>query len=166
MGVLIIDGYNVIHSWPELIKLKESNLSHARDKLIEEMVNFRALRGEKVIIVFDAHHFSGSEARREEVAGVEVIYSRQGETADTAIEKLAGELVSQGEQVLVVTADWLEQRLVWGKGALRLSPTGLRRLVYEARKEAESYARNHDYNPLDAYLSPFDREILEKWRRG
>lgn len=166
MGVLIIDGYNVIHSWPELLNLKESNLSHARDKLIDEMINFQALRGEKVIIVFDAHHFSGTEVRQEETSGVEVIYSRQGETADTVIERLAGELVGKGEEVLVVTADRLEQRLVWGKGALRLSPAGLKRMVMEVRKETESYSPTQDRNPLDARLPHSKRTVLEKWRRG
>ncbi|MGI9952480.1 NYN domain-containing protein [Moorellaceae bacterium AZ2] len=166
MTVLIVDGYNVIHSWPELLQLKESNLGHARDKLIDEMINLRPLLGVKVIIVFDAYRLGGHDTEQEELGGVQVIYTRQGETADTCIERLAGELVTAGNEVVVVTADWLEQRLVWGKGALRLSPAGLKRIVLEARQEAEGYAKERGYNPLDGYLSPHDRLLLEKWRRS
>ncbi|GFN23139.1 MAG: NYN domain-containing protein [Thermoanaerobacteraceae bacterium] len=165
MTVLILDGYNVIHSWPELLRLKESNLGHARDKLIDEMINVRPLLGVEIFIVFDAYRLGGRDTGQEEQAGVRVIYTRQGETADTCIERLAGELVTAGKEVVVVTGDWLEQRVVWGKGALRLSPMGLRKLVLEVRRKVEGYTEERDYNPLDGYLSPHERMILEKWRR-
>ncbi|HBT48198.1 MAG TPA: hypothetical protein DEA73_10055 [Peptococcaceae bacterium] len=168
MTVLILDGYNVIHSWPDLLRLKESNLGHARDKLIEEMINLQPLLGVEVeiFIVFDAYRLGGRDGGQEEQGGVRVIYTRRGETADTCIERLVGELVAAGREVVVVTGDWLEQRVVWGKGALRLSPGGLKALMLEVRREMEGYTGGWDYNPLDGHLSPRERTILEKWRRG
>ena len=79
---LIVDGYNIMNGWLELAALKEQSLEHARDKLVEIMGNFQALMGNRVVVVFDAHLVKGSAGNREHVGGVEVIFSREGETAD------------------------------------------------------------------------------------
>lgn len=119
-AVLLVDGYNVINGWPELDKIKEENLEHARDKLIEILSNYGSFKGLQVIVVFDGHLVKGGVRTSEIINGVEVIYTGEGETADAVIEKLMHQL-PPSVQAYVATSDWNEQKIVLGKGALRLS---------------------------------------------
>lgn len=164
---LIVDGYNIMNGWPELAALKEQSLEHARDKLVEIMGNFQALMGNRVVVVFDAHLVKGSAGNREHVGGVEVIFSREGETADSVIERLVGQLPPEAV-VSVATSDWAEQRVVMGKGALRLSARELYRMVQLVTAEAKENAgkRGRERRPLDMHLTERMRETLEHWRRG
>ncbi|GAW91130.1 NYN domain-containing protein [Calderihabitans maritimus] len=163
---LVIDGYNVINGWPELNHLKEKSFEHARDKLIEMFSNYQAFLGIKVIIVFDAHHVKGSTQKKEIISGVEVIYSGEGETADMVIEKLVDRL-PDGVLVSVATSDWAEQRMIMGKGALRLSVRELYRKVQQAEESSRRYFSSKPCNPfpLDSQLDEYLKVRLEKWRR-
>ncbi|HOV80258.1 MAG TPA: NYN domain-containing protein [Bacillota bacterium] len=163
---LVVDGYNVIYAWPELEKLKP-DLEHARSRLVSILADYSPLSGQKVVVVFDAHQVKNQADRTETVDGVEVIYTQQGETADALIERLVGGLLSEGA-VYVATSDWDEQRIVFGKGAYRLTPHELRALIDRVKREAgELYVRT---KPADSYLENriLDkvRSRLEKWRRG
>lgn len=163
---LIVDGYNIIHAWPEFDKLKETSLDHARSSLISILSNYAPLAGQKVLVVFDAHQVKNTLDRTEIIDGVEVIYTQQGETADAVIERLAGVLAGQG-RVYVATSDWAEQGIIFGRGAYRLTPGELRIQVKEARRESEKHYRRE--TPVDGYLENrlLDnvRLKLEKWRR-
>lgn len=165
--VLIIDGYNLLFNWPELMDLKEkSSFAHARDKLIAELINYQAYWGGKVILVFDAFHVSGGMERKEKIGGVEVIYSQAGETADAVIERLVKNLGEQG-QVYVATSDAAEQRMILGGGALRLPVAELKDYIEKARREIDKKGKRYTgKNPLDDFLGGETREILEKWRRS
>lgn len=163
---LVVDGYNVMYSWPELDKIKESSLEHARDRLIDILANYAALSGEKVVIVFDAYRVKSGLERTEISHGVQVIYTNEGETADSVIERLAGEYAGQGN-VHVVTSDWDEQRIAFGRGAYRMTPGELRGKIKQVSTEGQKpYASN---KPGDSYLEHRlerqMREILEHWRR-
>ncbi|NLW24062.1 MAG: NYN domain-containing protein [Clostridia bacterium] len=165
---LIIDGYNVINAWPNLIKLKEVNFEHARLKLIDIASNYSGFKSIKVIIVFDAHQVKGGVERREYVDGVEVIYSQEGVTADMVIEKLI-ESFPKDKKVFVATSDRIEQEVIWGKGAYRISARELLHEIEETFRENHAYhhkAQQHKPYRLDAHLDDDVREILEKWRRG
>lgn len=163
--MLIVDGYNFLHGWPELVKLKESSFAHARDKLIAELINYQAYWGGQVIIVFDAHRVPGAVETREKIGGVEVIYSREGETADAVIEKLVRNINTRG-RIYVATSDNAEQQMVLGGGALRLPVTELKAYIANARREMERESqKERPGNTLDGHLPRETRRVLENWRR-
>ena len=120
MNILLVDGYNIIGAWPELRELKERDLAAARDRLIELMAEYQAFTGSRVIIVFDAYYVQGL-SRKYKNHKVEVIYTRENETADERIEKMASELNNIKTQIHVATSDYTEQWVIFGQGALRKS---------------------------------------------
>lgn len=163
---LIVDGYNIIFAWPQFAEFRKTDLALARARLIELLVNHAALTEKQIIIVFDAHRGKDFSTRIEEIRGVQVIYTAAGETADSFIEKLAGELSKQ-HTVYVVTSDRAEQRMVWGQGAYRLTPKELQENILRAAKEGERHYTTEV--PAETYLEnrlkEKIRELLEKWRR-
>ncbi|KAB3533607.1 NYN domain-containing protein [Alkaliphilus pronyensis] len=117
---LIIDGYNVINGWPQLREVCNDDLDEARNKLIEMMMEYQSFRGVHIIIVFDAHLVKKSREKREKIKGIEVVFTKERETADLYIERKSIEL-SKKNRVVVATNDWLEQQIVLGGGATRIS---------------------------------------------
>lgn len=117
---LLVDGYNVINSWKDFEQLKKIDLEHARDRLVDVLSNYAAFKGCFVTVVFDAYVATGV-ASISERSGVEVVFTAEGETADSYIEKIAYNLVRQGKKVFVVTGDYLEQLMALGVGAYRLT---------------------------------------------
>ncbi len=134
MDLLIVDGYNVINAWPELIALKD-NLEYARDKLVEILSEYGAYRRFKTIIVFDAHMTAGKIINQSQVGMLAVIYTKEGETADSYIEKMVYDLARSNKRIFVVTSDWAEQMFVLGAGAYRISARELKNNVAIAKKE-------------------------------
>lgn len=121
---VLVDGYNVIHAWPELAELSKENIEHARDKLSEIMSGYGAFKDYAVILVFDAQGTSEPESCREETGHLMIVYTKEGETADSYIEKTAYMLARRprsASNVYVVTSDWMEQRIILGAGAYRIS---------------------------------------------
>lgn len=155
---LIVDGYNIIYAWPEFEKLRESSLDHARSRLIDILANYSPLSGQKVLVVFDAHHAKNHPERAEVIGGVEVIYTQQGETADALIERLVGSLSKEGT-VYVATSDWAEQRTIFGRGAYRLTPAELKAQIERLKRESEE--RYSQDLPVDSYL---ENRLLIKTR--
>jgi uncharacterized protein len=136
MDVLIVDGYNVINAWPELCQLKEESLEHARERLIQWMASFAGFKGMAVTVVFDAYLVKGGQERCYEVSGIQVVFSQDGETADSVIEKLVYTLVKDRRQkVFVATSDWAEQLTILGSGAYRMPVRELRNAVTDATKQ-------------------------------
>lgn len=166
-AVLLVDGYNVINGWPELDKIKEESLEHAREKLIDILSNYGSFQDIQVIVVFDGHLVKGGVRTTEMINGVEVIYTGEGETADAVIEKLMHQL-PPSVQAYVATSDWNEQKIVLGKGAIRLSVRDLHRKVKEMEKEAKSFYQSKPQNlhRLDNHLTAELKNQLEKWRRS
>lgn len=166
---LLVDGYNIIHSWPELVQLQAESLEHAREVLIRVLSDYAAFTGQQVVIVFDAHLVKGNAEQRERVTDtLEVVYTREGETADMCIERMVAALHSESRVIQVATSDSIEQQVVWREGALRLSSRNLRDLVQATGKEKReilSGTATVTGNPLDAHLDAGVREELEKWRR-
>lgn len=163
---LIIDGYNVINSWPLLREICLTDLDDARRQLIDMMAEYQSYKAIRVMIVFDAHLVKHSREKKEHVKGVEVVFTKEKETADGFIEKKINEL-SQRNRVMVVTNDWMEQQMVLGSGATRIS---VRELVLDYQyikekitKKTEDLKYKKDYlsNRLDENLL----EKLEKFRR-
>ncbi|MBZ4655245.1 MAG: hypothetical protein JG781_2604 [Peptococcaceae bacterium] len=164
---LVVDGYNIINSWPELNRLKEESFEHARIKLIETLINYHGCTKIMIIVVFDAHQVKGGIERRESYYGVEVVYTREGETADMFIEKIVGSL-SRKSKVFVATSDWIEQSLILQRGAFRLTS---RELLQEIKNTLSQTMNQLEYTKKDItrlnhHLPDNIRETLEKWRRG
>lgn len=167
-GILIVDGYNIIYAWPEFEKNRETGLDYARSKLVSILADHAALTGLKIVVVFDAHHIKGGIERTEVIDGVEVIYTQQGETADSLIERMAGSVSEDGTTVYVATSDWAEQTTIFGRGAFRLTPRELREQVQ--RHKQDSKIHYQQTKPVDGYLENrlLDkvRAKFEQWRRG
>lgn len=157
---LVVDGYNIIFAWPQLKEFRERKLEHARDRLVDLLINYSALSGELVYLVFDAHLVKRNSENQELIDGVRVIYTQEGETADSLIERLVGELLKTGT-VYVATSDWAEQSLVFGRGAYRLTPKELsEKISHLDRCWKQQYDKS---KPVDSYL---ENRLMEDVRRA
>ena len=131
--ILIIDGYNVINAWPELMRLR-GNLNEARDVLVHILTEYGAFENYEMIVVFDAFFTEEEEHELQISDRMKVIYTGAGETADSCIERLAYTAVRAGREVYVVTSDGAEQSVILGAGAYRITSPELRRSVKKAKK--------------------------------
>lgn len=167
MNILLVDGYNIIGDWVELQELKKEKLADARDRLIERMAEYRGYKGWRVIIVFDAHLVPGIEARNLN-SEVEVIFTKESETADERIEKLAESLNNRRDQIYVATSDSTEQSVIFAKGALRISARELEIEVEEIQKAISKKVKEiQEQQAFSKIALPKEiAEIFEKWRRG
>jgi predicted RNA-binding protein with PIN domain len=167
MDILLVDGYNIIGAWAELRALKEKDLPAARDRLVEIMADYQAFTGYRVIIVFDAHFVKGTEKKYHNF-NIEIIFTKENESADERIEKLAIQLNNRRTQIHVATSDFTEQWSIFGQGALRKSA---RELFIEVQgidnKIEKSVQKIQEQRPSSKIkLSSEVAEIFEKWRRG
>ncbi|SDK58569.1 NYN domain-containing protein [Sediminibacillus albus] len=167
MVVLVVDGYNIIGAWEELKELKDHDLSQARDLLIAKMAEYQAYKGDRVIIVFDAYYVQGLEKKQQNYK-VEVIFTKEKETADECIERLIKELKNVKNQVYVATSDFTEQRTIFAQGALRKSARELYIETQNIEKEIEDELKMYRKIQTSTKI-PIKKDILEvfeKWRRG
>ncbi len=142
---LLVDGYNVLNSWTDFEKMKNASLEHARDRLVDILANYGAFQGCEVTVVFDAYAVDGAGVS-EEKAGVWVVFTSEGETADSYIEKAAYDMVRLGRKVFVITGDGHEQLTALGVGAYRLTA---RELLEDCRRvEREIAVRVENGRPL------------------
>lgn len=166
---LLVDGYNVMNAWPELAALQD-NLEHARDRLVDILAHYGAFMDYQVVVVFDAHFVAGGQMHRQIAQGITVIFTEEGSTADSCIEKLAYDLVRRGEEVYVATSDGAEQMLVLGVGAYRISARELLKDVKRVNKvirdrfaDSAHHRRRHELeNRLDGDVA----RRLNELRRG
>lgn len=119
---LLVDGYNIIFGWEELNKLAKENLELARARLINILCNYQGFRRCNLILVFDAYRVKGNHREIEKEHGITVVYTKEAETADMFIEKTAHEL-GKNHRVRVATSDSVEQIIIMGNGAIRVSAT-------------------------------------------
>jgi predicted RNA-binding protein with PIN domain len=165
---LIVDGYNIIGAWPELTELKDDKLEEARDRLIDMLADYQGYSGKRVIIVFDAYKVPGLGASYRQNR-LEIIYTKEKETADECIERLVKDLLHRRRQIVVATSDYTEQHVAFAQGALRMSARELliewETAKGEVRKRLER-AQRKPSNTLEGRLSDEIQDVLEKWRRG
>lgn len=133
--LLFVDGYNMIGAWPELVKLKrQDKIADARDALLHELSNYAKYEGIEVRIVFDAQLVPGLTKRYDKY-DVAVIFTSEGETADSYIEKAVGEENLLITHVQVATSDLAEQWLIFQRGATRKSANELYKDIKTAKKK-------------------------------
>ncbi len=128
---LLVDGYNIIFAWEELRELAAQNIDSARDRLTDIMCNYQGYLGGTLILVFDAYKVKGNPGSVSRFHNIYVVYTREAETADQYIEKTVHRM-GRGADITVATSDRLEQMIIWGDGALRMSAQGLKEAVEAA----------------------------------
>ncbi len=152
---LLVDGYNIIFAWEDLRSLAEVNIDSARDRLMDICSNYQGYVGGTLILVFDAYKVKGGAGSVQKYHNIYVVYTKEAETADMYIEKTVHR-IGRKYQVAVATSDRLEQMIIWGEGAARLSAANFREAVEGASKQFEQ-----KYAGMDAKekLRPFE-ELL------
>lgn len=165
---LLVDGYNIIFAWKELNELAQHNIDSARDKLMDIMCNYQGAKKVNLILVFDAYKVSGGQGEVFDYHNIHVVYTKEAETADQYIEKVTHEL-SRKYQVTVATSDRLEQMIIWGAGARRISAPGfyeeVMNTIQEVRENVErEKPKNKNY--LKDNLSRETYEELEKIKQN
>ncbi|MCI8646908.1 MAG: GTP-binding protein [Firmicutes bacterium] len=140
---LLVDGYNIIFAWDELKQLAKTSLDAAREALIEILSNYQGYRKCKIIAVFDAYKVKGGERHYEKCGNVDVVYTKEAETADMYIEKTTYEMNGK-YLVRVATSDNLEQMIIVGNGAFKLSAKEFKAEIEKTNAEITAFLT--DYN--------------------
>ena len=171
--VLIVDGYNVINAGRSGVGWSSYSLADAREKLISELMDYAGYSGQQVIVVFDAWMSDRQTRTEEKHGGVTVVYTQKGEIADRYIERLcddlAGDIELRRVEVRVASSDALEQTIVLGRGASRMSS---RELMFEMAQLREAGIRQvvekpaSRRNPIADHLPAQVRARLDEMRKG
>ena len=134
---LLVDGYNIIFSWENLRALAQRDIKAARDALLDDLSNYAGYTKANVICVFDAYKVAGGTEQVYRYHNIDVIFTKEAETADLYIEKAAHELTKQ-YSVKVATSDAVEQVIIYGAGAVRLSAMNFYEEVRSAEREMKA----------------------------
>ena len=137
---LIVDGYNVIFAWDRLKKTAGENLDAARSDLINILSNYQGYSKYEIILVFDAYKVKGNNGHTEKLTNINVVYTKENETADSYIEKLSHDL-SKKHRVKVATSDNAEQTVIFGNGAMRISANELRMNIENTEKKIKEKSK-------------------------
>ena len=135
---LLVDGYNIIFAWEDLKKIAGDNLDAARGELINRMCNYQGYAGCELILVFDAYRVKGKHREVEKYCNINIVYTKESETADSYIERVSHEL-SKKHKVRVATSDGLEQMIILGNGAMRISATEFRKRYEAAERSIKEF---------------------------
>lgn len=165
---LLVDGYNIIFAWDDLKELAKVNIEAARNKLMDIMCNYQGYKDVTLILVYDAYKVKGNPGEIFKYHNIHVVYTKEAETADQYIEKTVHE-IGRKYQVTVATSDGMEQVIIMGQGAQRMSARGLldevEAMNQEIRKQHLSKsAKNGQY--LFENLSDELAEDMEDIRLG
>ena len=138
---LLVDGYNIIFAWPELRDLSRDNLEAARGKLMDILCDYQGYRGCHLILVYDAYKVKGNPGEVFQYHNICVVYTKEAQTADQYIERTVHEMREKMPKkgrylITVATSDALEQMIVWGAGAVRMSAMGLKSAIEQTRQDA------------------------------
>ena len=165
---LLVDGYNIIFAWEDLRALAEANIDAARDKLMDILSNYQGICSCTLILVFDAYKVPGGSGEVNRYHNIYVVYTKEAETADQYIEKTVRKIGRQ-HRVRVATSDALEQVIILGAGAQRVSAREFREELLEAERELrESYLQKKggERQRLFDEIQPELAEELEQIRLG
>ena len=150
---LLVDGYNIIFAWEELASLARTDFGAARLVLMDILANFQAFKKIELILVFDAYKVPNNPGSVEKYKGIHVVYTKEAETADAYIERVTYE-IGKKHRVRVATSDGLEQMVILGHGALRISARAFKLEVEQAEGQiseliAENNRQGRDLNRLE-----------------
>lgn len=131
---LLVDGYNILFAWQELKELAEVDLMAARGKLMDILCDYQGYRRMEVILVFDGYKVPGNPGEMLQYQNIYVVYTKEAQTADQYIERLVHDMPRKYD-VTVATSDGLEQRIIWGAGARRMSARELKNEIELTQQE-------------------------------
>lgn len=157
---LFVDGYNIINDWESLKDIANINLEEAREELLETLAEYHYVSDIEIVVVFDAHMVKKNVGNKEQYKGIEVVYTKENETADHYIERTLDKL-GRIRRIRVATSDWLEQQMVLSRGGTRVSARELeieimnsKKIVYK-QKDEKNQQNNRE-------LGKLDKSILDK----
>ena len=163
---LLVDGYNIIFAWEELKTLAESNVDAARDKLIDILCDYQGYKKCSLILVFDAYKVQGNQGSVQKINNIYVVFTKEAETADQYIEKTVHE-IGKKYHVTVATSDRLEQVIILGQGAARMSARELQeeialskqKILEDALARRTLQDKNYLFDHLDEEMAQYMEEI-------
>lgn len=162
MKTIFVDGYNVINSWPDLKDIKNYSLESSRKKLIEILQNYSTYKGYKIFLVFDAHMVDKSIEKKEHCGGnLIVVFTKEGETADSFIEKKVNN-IGRKIDVCVVTSDSLEQQIIFQRGAIRMSSLEFYHEIKLVENKIKNKIEVNTITKKDLIEDRVEGKILEK----
>jgi uncharacterized protein len=163
---LLVDGYNIIFSWKELFELAEVNLEAARQKLADTLCNYQGFKKNEIILIFDGYKSKGNLGSVIHYHNIDIVYTKEAETADQFIEMVAQKLARRF-LIRVATSDAIEQIIILGKGAIRMSARELQIEIRETEQIIrETYLEKNQkgQNNFIDNLSPDMAKMLEEMR--
>lgn len=140
---LLVDGYNIIFAWDELKELAKVNIDGAREALIEVLNNYQGYKKCNIIAVFDAYKVKGGVRREERHGNIDVVFTKEAETADTYIERTTHEMKGK-YQVRVATSDRLEQMIIMGNDAFKVSAKEFKAEIEHANAEISAFLEEYN----------------------
>ena len=158
---LLVDGYNIIFSWEELKELSEKDIGAARGKLADILSNYQGFRKCTLILVYDAYKVEGNPGEVLKYHNIYIVYTKEAETADQYIEKTVRRIAKNAD-VTVATSDGLEQVIIMGQGAHRMSAPGLKEEVELALKELRGEHLGRQVNLKNYLLDYLDEETAKQ----
>lgn len=163
--LLLVDGYNVIGAWT-VPQREHLTIEESRDRLIHMIANYAGYSGEEVIVVFDGHYTDRPMSTRIEQYGIQVVFTRHGESADNYIEASC-EAAPKWRKVRVATSDAVEQTVTMGRGAVRISSREFLMELSQVRTQGKrTVAAPPSRGDLLTRLTPQQREIFDRMRKG
>lgn len=161
---LLVDGYNIIHAWPELKEHTDGNMGGARMKLLDILSNYQGIRKCQIIVVFDAYRVQGHFEEVIDYHNIHMVFTKEAQTADQYIERFAHE--HQKKYIITVaTSDGLEQIIIRGEGCALLSARELKAVIEGANERINQEYRERrgiDRNYLGDALSPAAKQLVEE----
>ena len=162
---LLVDGYNIIFAWEELRELSKVTIDGARQKLMDILCNYQGYKKCTLILVFDAYKVTGNTGEAIDYHNIHVVYTKEAETADQYIEKLAHKIGRQ-YHVTVATSDGLEQLIIYGQGCHLMSARDLKEEVAwaneqirEEKGKLEKSGKNYLLHGADEELAAYLEDI-------
>ncbi len=165
---MLVDGYNIIFAWDSLKELAKIDLAAARGKLADNLCNYQGYKQCELILVFDAYKVEGNPGEIMKYHNIHVVYTREAETADHYIEKTVRRIAKEHD-VIVATSDALEQVIIMGQGAHRMSAAGLKEEIESVIEQMkDDYPKQEELirNYLFDYLEKDIAEEMERVRLG
>ena len=164
MKYIFVDAYNVINSWKELKKIKDYNLEMSREQLLDILNNYASYNQYRIYVVFDAHQTEGIEKIEKINNNLIVVFTKEGETADSFIEKSINDL-GRKIDVSVVTSDLLEQQLIFQRGATRISSLEFYTQVKETEKNIKQKIKREFSNKGNRLGEVIEKDLIEKFEK-
>ena len=160
---LLVDGYNIIHAWPELKEHVKDNMDGARSKLLEILSNYQGIKKCQIMVVFDAYRLEGHQEEVIDYQNIRMVYTKEAQTADQYIEKFAHDNIKK-YNIIVATSDGLQQIIVRGAGCFLLSARELKleiELANEKMQQDYQDRNEKSRNFLMDTLSDEERQKME-----